>query len=195
MWYKYTMFMAIKNEYYEILRCSFCFHRKNPRLCFLFHSNGKAQLKAVLAELLHNEREWEAEEESTASEPRESSPSFWAETEAVKAQQSQCCKHCAWSESQPELHQHLQQQQHKPSSFRFQQLKSRFLEEISMTPLGLTPFFLCNIFKLVRSGSFSSRYIGQVAVLCIFVLQGCLSLLLPFPYFIMWFLLLGIGGP
>lgn len=107
MWYKFTMFMAIKNEYYEILICSFCFHR---RLCFLFHSNGKAQLKAVLAELLHNEREWEAEEESTASEPRESSPSFWAETEAVKAQQSQYCKHRAWSESQPELHQHFQQQ-------------------------------------------------------------------------------------
>lgn len=63
--------------------------------------NGKAELKAVLAELLHNEREWEAKEESTASEPRESSAAFWAETEALQAKfKNQCYKVYSWSESE-----------------------------------------------------------------------------------------------
>lgn len=47
-------------------------------------SNGEAELEAVCGELLHNEREWEAEEESWASEPRKSTASGSTQTETLQ---------------------------------------------------------------------------------------------------------------
>ncbi|KAK8557080.1 hypothetical protein V6N13_035185 [Hibiscus sabdariffa] len=55
----------------------------------LFDGHGKAELKSVPSELLHNEREREAEEESTGSEPGESSPFVGAQTETLQGQQQQ----------------------------------------------------------------------------------------------------------
>lgn len=59
--------------------------------------NGKAELKAVLGELLHNAGEWEAEEEGGASEPRESDPPQWAETKASRGDRRRR-KHRPWSQ-------------------------------------------------------------------------------------------------
>ena len=46
--------------------------------------NGEAKLEAVCGELLHNEREWEAKEESWASEPRKSTASGSTQTETIQ---------------------------------------------------------------------------------------------------------------
>lgn len=58
-------------------------------LVWVFYRDGKTELKAVLGELLHNAGEWKAEEESTASQPRESSTPIWAETEVYQGKQQQ----------------------------------------------------------------------------------------------------------
>lgn len=49
-------------------------------------SDGKVELKAVPAELLHNEGEWETKEEGTASESGESGPVVWAQTKTLQGQ-------------------------------------------------------------------------------------------------------------
>lgn len=51
------------------------------KIC-LQQRDGEIELKAVHGELLHNAREWEAEEEGSTSEPRESGTSVWIEAEA-----------------------------------------------------------------------------------------------------------------
>ena len=47
-------------------------------------SNGEAKLEAIRGELLHNEREWEATEESWASESREPTAFVSTQTETLQ---------------------------------------------------------------------------------------------------------------